>query len=67
MTVAEREEVLRRSVVSEGSGLKYPAVNVHEEERKRGEERVHRMCVIEGSSVLVSLEGGKRGVSWERG
>ena len=63
MTVAQREEVERRSLVSEGSGLKYPAVNVQEEDRKSGDERVRRICVIEGSSVLVSLEGGKRGVS----
>jgi hypothetical protein len=51
--------------VSEGSGLKYPAVNVHVEERKRGFERVRRMCVMEGSSVDVS--GDNRGVSCERG
>lgn len=59
------EEVARRREVNEGSGLKYPAVNVQEEELNVGEERVRRMVRIAGSSVEES--GCRRGVSCEMG
>ena len=55
----------RRREVNEGSGLKYPAVNVQEEQLNVGEERVRRMVRIAGSSVEES--GCRRGVSCEMG
>lgn len=61
------EEVESRREVRDGSGLKYPAVNVQELLEKRGPERVVRMWVREGSSVDGSEAGWWRGVSWERG
>lgn len=44
----------RSSDVREGSGLKYPAVKVHDELLKVGEARVWRMVRMAGSSVEVS-------------
>lgn len=42
-------------------------MNVQELLRNVEEDRVVRMEVREGSSVLLSWDGGRRGVSWERG
>lgn len=53
-----------------GDGLKYPAVKVHDDVVRKGEEeRVVKREIRAGSSVDLSRdrEEGKRGVNWERG
>lgn len=61
------EAVWIRRVVREGSGLKYPAVNVQDVDLFSvvAEERVWRRVRRAGSSVDV--EGGRSWVNWERG
>lgn len=65
ITVLELDAVESNSFVSEGSGLKYPAVNVQDEDENWGRERVRNSDVMAGSSVEVS--GFKRDVSCESG
>lgn len=59
------EAVASRSEVSEGSGLKYPAVKVQEEVLKDGEESARSMVWMAGCSVEES--GWSRGVICEMG
>lgn len=64
MTVLLRDAVDRRSLVRDGAGLKYPAVNVQEESAYWGSARVLRIWVMAGNSVDVSGESSCE--SWAR-
>lgn len=65
MTMLEVDAVDMSNDVSSGSGLKYPAVKVQEDDLKVGDASDWRIDLMAGSSVEES--GLSRGVSWDTG